>query len=151
MKSSWTLSNFLSFSRILLLVPFLYFLSQETPGSNYIALLIGVVGIATDFLDGYFARKHDTVTTLGKYLDPIADKICVFAAAIYLSYFRKNLAEWFTLLLIFKDLLIIIGGSYLVIGKKINFQSDMAGKWAVCFIAFTFVLLILNFNLLGRV
>jgi CDP-diacylglycerol--glycerol-3-phosphate 3-phosphatidyltransferase len=151
MKSVLTLSNLLSLSRIILLIPLLYCLSLESATGNYTALLISLVAMLTDYLDGISARKFNTVTTLGKYLDPIADKLCVFGVAIYLSYFRKNLAEWFTFLLIIKDILIIVGGAYLVLWKKIVIQSEPAGKWAVFYVALTFGFYILNYRTLGSI
>jgi CDP-diacylglycerol--glycerol-3-phosphate 3-phosphatidyltransferase len=151
MKSVFTLSNLLSISRIILLIPFIHCLTLESVRGNYTALFISLVAMLTDYLDGISARKFNTVTTLGKYLDPIADKLCVFGAAIYLAYFRKNLAEWFTLLLILKDVLIIVGGAYLVLWKKIVIQSEPAGKWAVFFVALTFGFYILNYRTFGAV
>jgi len=151
MNSIFTLSNFLSFSRILLLFPFFYYLSFGTPAGNYIALGIAMAAMATDFFDGVIARKFNTVSTLGKYLDPIADKICVFAAAIFFSYYRHTLPAWFTWLLILKDVFIMIGGGYLVFRKHIITQAELAGKWTVFLVALTFLSLILDWTYLSRI
>lgn len=72
--------NKLSILRILMVPLFVvaYFLPYS--GAPCIALGIFILAAITDFLDGYIARKHNLVTTLGKLLDPIADKILVCAA-----------------------------------------------------------------------
>src|SRR5690554_7475125 len=52
--------------------------------NQFIAAIIFVVAAATDFIDGYIARKYNQVSNLGKFLDPIADKILVISAMTYL-------------------------------------------------------------------
>ncbi|OPX86699.1 MAG: CDP-diacylglycerol--glycerol-3-phosphate 3-phosphatidyltransferase [Pelotomaculum sp. PtaB.Bin104] len=78
------LPNRLTLARILLIPFFLLIASLKFPYAEYIAAAIFVLGAATDGLDGYFARKNKQVTLLGKFLDPLADKILVSAALITL-------------------------------------------------------------------
>jgi CDP-diacylglycerol--glycerol-3-phosphate 3-phosphatidyltransferase len=77
------LPNKLTFSRIFLIpVLMVFYLLETMPYGKIIAGVIFVIAIFTDFLDGYIARKHNLVTDLGKFLDPIADKMLVTAGLL---------------------------------------------------------------------
>lgn len=70
----------LTISRILLIPVMLVLYFVKFPYHMLAASLVFIIAAATDFLDGYLARKNDQVTTLGKFLDPIADKVLVASA-----------------------------------------------------------------------
>lgn len=75
--------NKLTLLRVVLVPLFLVFLLIKSIPYNYIyALLIFSTASITDFLDGYLARKNNQVTTFGKFLDPLADKVLVISAMI---------------------------------------------------------------------
>src|SRR5438093_4516812 len=78
----WNLPNSLTLFRIFL-VPFLVVVLL-TKFSNFVGLGIFLVAAATDYFDGYFARKLKKTTRLGAMLDPIADKLLMSAAFIFL-------------------------------------------------------------------
>jgi len=69
------LPNKITLSRILFLPVFLAVGLINFPYSNFVALALFIILAVTDFLDGYIARKNNIVTNLGKFLDPIADKL----------------------------------------------------------------------------
>jgi len=69
------LPNKITLSRIILLPVFLAVGLIPFPGSNFVALGLFILLAVSDFLDGYIARKYNLVTDLGKFLDPIADKL----------------------------------------------------------------------------
>ena len=80
------LPNKLSLSRLIItpIMMFFYLASFITFG-KVIAVGLFVIGAITDFLDGYIARKYNLVTDIGKFLDPIADKLLVTSALILVA------------------------------------------------------------------
>lgn len=74
------LPNAITFARIALVPVFLVFAFGDTDAQQLTALAVFVVASLTDSLDGYLARKHGTITRLGQFTDPLADKLLVGAA-----------------------------------------------------------------------
>lgn len=74
--------NSLTVVRIILVPLFVIFLSARIPYGIYLATVIFIIAALTDSIDGYLARKWKQVTTLGKLLDPLADKLLITAALI---------------------------------------------------------------------
>ena len=77
------LPNKLSLIRIIIVPLMMFFyLADFIPYGKLVATALFIFGAITDFLDGYIARKHNLVTDLGKFLDPIADKMLVTSSLI---------------------------------------------------------------------
>lgn len=105
-----TVPNILSLLRIVLVVPFSLFFMTD----NYlVAAIVMVISGISDCLDGHIARKFNQVSQLGKCLDPIADKITLFAVGICIIFIFPALIP-IVFLLIIKDVLMIIGACYLL-------------------------------------
>lgn len=86
------LPNKITLSRICLIPVFaVIFFLDMIPYNYFIAGVIFVVAACTDFIDGYIARSRGLVTNLGKFLDPIADKVLVAAAFIFLLVRQETL------------------------------------------------------------
>ena len=79
-----TIANKLTLLRILLVPVFLVVLYLGFPYSDWVALAIFILACITDTLDGYLARSRNQVTNVGKFMDPLADKILVVAALCWL-------------------------------------------------------------------
>lgn len=81
----WNTANKLTMLRVILIPVYLvvWYLNLET--SAYWALAVFVVASVTDFADGYVARHYNQVTTFGKFMDPLADKILVITAMIWFA------------------------------------------------------------------
>ena len=106
----FTVPNFITYFRFILIAPFVYSFLDE----NYImsAACIGASGLS-DCCDGFFARRLNQVTPLGKILDPIADKLTLFAVAICIVIYMPSTLPLLTLLIL-KDVLMLLGGMDLV-------------------------------------
>lgn len=83
------LANKLTILRIFLIPIFMIFLLNKIPYGVEIAAFVFILAAITDALDGYVARKKNQVTTLGKFMDPLADKLLVSAALISLVQMGK--------------------------------------------------------------
>ena len=81
------LPNILTISRLFAIFAIGFFLSESTPKSQWIAIVLYLVSIFTDYLDGYIARKFNAVSGLGKSLDATVDKIFFFGVLAYFIYF----------------------------------------------------------------
>ena len=76
-----TTANKLTIMRIALIPVFLVVLYLDFAGARWWALGIFIVACLTDFVDGYIARHYNQITNFGKFMDPLADKMLVMAAA----------------------------------------------------------------------
>ncbi len=76
--------NLLTFGRIVMIPLCLWLLGEDTPRSGFWAAIVFTLAALTDALDGYLARKLGVVSVLGKLLDPLADKLIVMAALVWL-------------------------------------------------------------------
>ena len=75
-----TTATKLTLARIVMIPVFLLVLYLGFPGAKWVALAVFILASLTDTLDGYVARKYNQVTNIGKFLDPLADKVLVAAA-----------------------------------------------------------------------
>ena len=140
----WTISNMLSISRIVLMIPASYYLA--TPGLFHreIAILFILVAVTTDALDGYFARKFNEISDFGKIIDPLADKIGIGIVVVMLTIYG-DIPLWFTLLILIRDLIIFFAGLYIKSKTGIILPSLLSGKVAVTFLTFTLVFAVLQY------
>jgi CDP-diacylglycerol--glycerol-3-phosphate 3-phosphatidyltransferase len=142
MISKKAIPNTITVSRIALSIIFLL-LAQI--GLSICAFIILIVAIASDFLDGYLARKLDAVTTAGKMLDPFADKLIIIFGFI-ITYLHNIIPKWFVLFVAIKELIIIIGAIILLSKNKVEFvKPSIFGKLAM--LVQSTYLIYLSFNI----
>lgn len=100
-----TLPNQLTILRILLTPVFILMLFSDNKFVKYLSLVVFLIATLTDWYDGYFARKYGYVTTWGKHLDPLADKILV-SSTLYALYYLGKVELWMVNLIVLRDFLI---------------------------------------------
>jgi len=119
-KRSFNIPNLLSLSRILLApfvmvlllytragrgIPFLRTLGLDLTYSDLAAALVFIVAALTDTADGYIARKKGLITNLGKFIDPLSDKVLVMAALIALLELHR-LSGWMVMVIVARDFMV---------------------------------------------
>jgi CDP-diacylglycerol--glycerol-3-phosphate 3-phosphatidyltransferase len=139
----FTISNMLSILRVLLIVPVILIYQSDLPYHREWAIVIIVIAMVTDALDGYLARIRNEVSELGKIVDPLADKICIGLIVLMLGL-TGELSWWYILLILGRDFLILIGGMIIKAKKKMILTSTMTGKITVTILAMTLLLVILG-------
>ena len=96
------LPNVLTVARIIAVPVIVVALLGETPNGDVVAAIVFALAALTDGLDGYLARSRDAVTTFGKLMDPIADKLLIVAALISLVSLGR-LAAWVAMVIIARE------------------------------------------------
>ncbi|NET01732.1 MAG: CDP-diacylglycerol--glycerol-3-phosphate 3-phosphatidyltransferase [Sphaerospermopsis sp. SIO1G1] len=109
--------NTITFSRLLGIPFLLYGLYIPTPQAKWICLTIFLIAALTDWLDGYLARKLNQITDLGKFLDPLVDKLLVLAPLLVLVEIGK-IPAW--------GVFIILARELAIAGWRVN-QTTISG------------------------
>src|SRR5690625_4288431 len=132
------LPNKITISRIFLIPIFIIVLSipvdwgewnigtNRLPVTHFVAGMIFIIASLTDWLDGYIARKYQLVTNMGKFLDPLADKLLVSAALILLVELDLA-AAWIVILIISREFA-VTGMRLVAAGEGIVLAASNMGK-----------------------
>jgi CDP-diacylglycerol---glycerol-3-phosphate 3-phosphatidyltransferase len=112
-----TIPNWITFSRLLGLPFILYGLHNPTVETRWICMAIFIVAAGTDWLDGYLARKLNQISDLGKFLDPLVDKLLVLAPLLALIELGQ-VPAW--------GVFLILGRELAIAGWRVN-QTTISG------------------------
>lgn len=121
------LPNAITLSRLVLTAVFVAGTAFETALGHWIALISFVIAAISDFVDGWLARKLGLVTPMGKLLDPLADKILVGAAFVYLSA-EGFCPVWVTVMILAREFL-VTGLRQIAMEAGQVLAADNLGKW----------------------
>ena len=124
------LANWLTLLRILLVPVFVSLLVYRRPGA---ALGVFCLAGVTDLLDGYIARRQGSLTRLGAFLDPLADKLLLTASFVILTY-QRRLPFWITAVVVSRDLFLVLGAVLVhMMGSRLHPAPTRAGKLSTFF------------------
>ena len=142
-----TLPNLLSLLRIALIPILVYFLTDPGKQSGIFAAITFFIASLTDFFDGYLARRHGSTTTLGKFLDPLADKLLVTAALIMLAAIDRTprVPATLVVLLIAREFA-VTGLRAIASGEGIILAAEELGKYKMLFQMFALHGLLIHYQ-----
>lgn len=98
-------ANKLTILRVAMIPLFLLILYQNVPFGRILALIVFVLASVTDLIDGYVARHYNQVTDFGKFMDPLADKVLVISAMLWLVE-AGRMPAWVVALVVARELLV---------------------------------------------
>ncbi len=119
--------NLLTLGRIALVPLFLYLLAYENRHNSFLAAVVYSVCALTDWVDGWLARISDKVTTLGTFLDPLADKIIVLSALVMLVRLGR-VQVWVVVVIVAREFL-ISGLRTIAVSEGLVISASQGGKW----------------------
>ena len=138
------LPNLLTSIRILLIPVFILFFLVPSPKRTVWAAGIFAIASLTDLLDGYLARRWQQVTRLGKFLDPIADKLLILSALILLVDFNR-VSAWIAIVLISREVA-MTGLRAIASSEGVVISAEPMGKYKLALQVAAVVLLILDYK-----
>lgn len=136
----FTVPNLISFIRLCMAPVYLVLLSR---GENAAAAVLFGIAASTDFVDGQIARRTHTVSKLGQLLDPAVDRVLMITAVFGLMLVGR-LPVWIVVVVLLRDLLLLIGGAFLLQRYNVRVAVIYPGKFATTFLFVGFAGLLLN-------
>ncbi len=141
-KKLFNLPNNLTLSRIFLVPLILWFLSLGNKWSCFVAAMLFCVAAITDLFDGYLARKANQVTSFGKFLDPLADKVLVCSVLILLVELGW-VPAWIAIVIICRDIM-VTGLRAIAADEGVVIAADAFGKVKTVFQLVALIPLVLH-------
>jgi len=144
------LPNILTILRILLIPVLVVLLTNPGPAASLAAALTFFLACWSDFFDGYLARRWALSTTLGKLLDPLADKLIVAAALIMLAGMDRSptVPAWMIAIIIGREIA-VTGLRAVALGQGVVVAAEELGKYKMIFQMFALHGLLLHYHFLG--
>jgi CDP-diacylglycerol--glycerol-3-phosphate 3-phosphatidyltransferase len=144
------LPNLITAFRILLVPVLVVLLQHPGRGASVLAAFTFHLACWSDFLDGYLARRHGITTTLGKLLDPLADKLIVMTALVMLTAMPREprIPAWIVVLIVGRELA-VTGLRAVALSEGIVLAAEELGKYKTIFQMLALHGLLLHYDFLG--
>ena len=143
----FNLPNCLTLTRIFAAPLVVVLLYHEGPLACFGAALLFTLASVTDLLDGHIARRDNLVTSFGKFLDPLADKVLICSVLIMLTYLNW-IAAWIAILIVCRELL-VTGLRAMAADEGIVIAADKFGKWKSTLQSIAIVPLTIHYPVMG--
>jgi len=121
------LPMWVTMSRIFMVPLILVCMIPNTFWWNVTSAILFVMASITDYYDGYFARKYNAVSNMGKFMDPVADKILVSSTLVMMAYYQK-IDPWMVVAILARDNF-ISGIRSVAAADGVVIAAKPAGKW----------------------
>ncbi len=141
------LANKITVMRIVLVFPVLLFLSYPTPFTCFVSAILFTIAAISDLLDGYYARRDKTVTTLGKFLDPLADKLLICSTFIMLTA-HGWIPAWVSIIIIMREFT-VTGLRAIAADEGIIIAADKYGKLKTIFQIVALIPIMIHYPFFG--
>lgn len=138
------LPNLVTMSRVVLIPFVLMFIDNFSGLRSFIASLLYLLAAAGDFLDGYLARSRGEVSTLGKFLDPLADKLLVTAVLVFMVSLGR-VPAWLVVVIVGRDLA-VTGLRSIAAAQGMIISASDSGKIKTALQLIAIMLLLVHFK-----
>ena len=131
--------NLVTYVRIAVIPFVMYLMLDDSPRNAFIAAMFFCLVSATDFLDGFLARKLNMISSIGKFLDPLADKLLVLGMLLMLQYLGR-ISPWLVFIIMGREIVIntlrilAVGEGLVIAARELGKQKtalQMIGIWGL--------------------
>ena len=148
-KQIWTTPNILTIARIFMVPVAVIFTYENRPPYSTLTIIILIMAIATDVMDGRIARSTNQVTNIGKLLDPIADKLVVISVMIAMVD-TKLIAGWIVIIIVARELS-TTGLRAIAAAGGVVIAANQWGKFKTGFQFAALILLLAGYEMFGTI
>ena len=133
------LPNLVTYARILVVPAVVFVMQFDSPRNAFWAALLFAIASATDFVDGYLARRFNQISVIGKFVDPLADKLLVLGVLVMLLDLGR-VSPWIVLVVLSREIIVTtlrtlaVGEGLIIAARNLGKQKtaiQMIGLWAL--------------------
>jgi CDP-diacylglycerol---glycerol-3-phosphate 3-phosphatidyltransferase len=140
----WSVPNLVTLARIAAIPAFLVLAYYESRLNSFLAALVYAAVAATDFLDGWLARRLGQITVIGKFLDPLADKLIAMGALVMLVHLGR-IGAWVVILILAREFA-VTGLRSIAMSEGIVIAAGQEGKYKTAIQLVGIVFLLLHYS-----